>query len=279
MLDPPALERELRAARASTGGPVAVELLLPFARRGHWRAARLASAVVTFWGRPRRRLPGVWIHRCGSVAEAAAARAAGADAVIVQGVEAGGHLRGTTRREDLLREARATLGAGYPVLAEGGIADAGDVSGALASGAAAAVLGTRFLMTAESGAHTAFKQRLQEARETVVCELFALGWPGRAQVLWNEAAELWLADGVRGPLAGRVVAAVASPALARATLDMLRRLAARQDPWRPLFTPLPPTRSRPRPPLDAAALPAGAGVARAYDLAPAGELTRRLAGR
>src|SRR6478609_2699597 len=90
-----AIERELAAARALTGRPVAVNLLLPFARRSWFEAAAPADVVVTFWGRPRRRVPGVWIHQCGSVAEARAAQAAGADAVIVQGVEAGGHVRGT----------------------------------------------------------------------------------------------------------------------------------------------------------------------------------------
>ncbi|HET6448437.1 MAG TPA: nitronate monooxygenase, partial [Conexibacter sp.] len=85
-----AIERELRAARALTGKPLAVNLLLPFARRDWFRAAAAADVVVTFWGRPRRRVPGAWLHQCVSVAEARAAAAAGADGVIVQGVEAGG---------------------------------------------------------------------------------------------------------------------------------------------------------------------------------------------
>ena len=42
--------------------------------------------VVTFWGSPRRRAPLPWVHQAGSVDEALAARDAGADAVIVQGV-------------------------------------------------------------------------------------------------------------------------------------------------------------------------------------------------
>ncbi len=65
--DPPVLERELLAARALTSKPIAVNLLLPFARPAHWRVARQADAVVTFWGRPVRRSPGVWLHQCGSI--------------------------------------------------------------------------------------------------------------------------------------------------------------------------------------------------------------------
>src|SRR5690242_11249126 len=89
-----AIRRELAMARALTSRPLAVNVLLPFARRDWFAAAAEADVVVTFWGRPRRRAPGVWIHQCGSVAEAWAAHAAGADAVIVQGIEAGGHVRG-----------------------------------------------------------------------------------------------------------------------------------------------------------------------------------------
>src|SRR5688572_16670505 len=57
--DPGALRREIRAARERTSRPVAVNLLLPFARAGHWEAAADADAVVTFWGRPRRRGDGI----------------------------------------------------------------------------------------------------------------------------------------------------------------------------------------------------------------------------
>src|SRR5262249_21314732 len=89
-----AIERELREARKLTGRPLAVNLLLPFARRDWFRAAASADVLVTFWGRPKRRTPGVWLHQCGSVEEARAAHAAGADAAIVQGIEAGGHVRG-----------------------------------------------------------------------------------------------------------------------------------------------------------------------------------------
>src|SRR5262245_25761122 len=106
-----AIERELRAARTLTDRPIAVNLLLPFARRGWLEAAATADVVVTFWGRPRRLTGGTWIHQCGSVGEARAAYAAGADAVIVQGGEAGGHVGGTLPAPDLARaEARARAG-------------------------------------------------------------------------------------------------------------------------------------------------------------------------
>src|SRR3954466_12733999 len=112
ILPPANLAGELGKERGPgrPGKPIAVNLLLPFARREHWEAAAEADAVVTFWGRPRRRTTRLWIHQCGSGDEAGAARSAGADAVIAQGVEAGGHVRGTTPALEFLARTRAALG-------------------------------------------------------------------------------------------------------------------------------------------------------------------------
>jgi NAD(P)H-dependent flavin oxidoreductase YrpB (nitropropane dioxygenase family) len=276
-----ALEREIGAARERVGGgkPIAVNLLLPFARRDHWEAAQKADAVVTFWGRPRRRSAGVWIHQCGSVDEAQAARAAGADAVIAQGAEAGGHVRGTTPALELLEGTRAALGPRYPVLVAGGIADAADVRDALDAGAEAAVLGTRFLMTPESKALTAYKQRLMEARETVLTELFGAGWPRAPhRVIWNEATERWLKGDRRGPAWVRALHVALSPALNRVPLSQRDRMARLQRADRPLLGPLAATAGGPRNLLDSGPLYAGETVARIHDLRPAGELVAELAG-
>src|SRR3954447_14653096 len=157
--------RELAAARRLTGRPLAVNLLLPFARRDWFEAAARADAVVTFWGKPRRRVPGVWLHQCGSLAEARAAHAAGADAVIVQGVEAGGHVRGTTAALELFERVSAALPAGYPLLIAGGIATREDAARALEAGAVAVVAGTRFLLSEESRAHPEYRRRLLAAEQ------------------------------------------------------------------------------------------------------------------
>jgi NAD(P)H-dependent flavin oxidoreductase YrpB (nitropropane dioxygenase family) len=85
-------------------------------RPGDAEAAAAADAIVTFLGTPRRLAANTWIHHCGSVEEAKAAAAAGADAVIAQGVEAGGHVQGSTPMLELL-ERRDVLGHGGPVTA------------------------------------------------------------------------------------------------------------------------------------------------------------------
>ena len=184
-----AIEQELAAARALTDRPLAVNLLLPFAEDDWFEAAAAADVVVTFWGEPERRTQGAWIHQCGSVEEARAAHTAGADAVIVQGVEAGGHLRGTTPAMELLSQVRSTLPGGYPLLLAGGIAERADVERALDAGATAAVAGTRFLLSEESRAHPEYKRRLLGAEETLLTELFGAGWPAPHRVVPNAATE------------------------------------------------------------------------------------------
>src|SRR4051812_23795909 len=276
-----ALARELAAAREQLGPgkPVAVNLLLPFARRGHWHNAAGADVVVTFWGRPKRRTERVWIHQCGSVEEALAARAAGADAVIAQGVEAGGHVRGTIPAIELLEQTRRALGDDFPVLLAGGIADASDVRTALDAGAAAAVLGTRFLMTPESRARKAYKQRLMESRETVLTELFGAGWPRAPhRVLWNEAAERWLARDRRGPAWVRALNTALSPLVGRIPMSRQGGLARLQRADRPVLGPFAATEGGPSRLLDAGALYAGESVARIHDLRPAAELVAELSG-
>jgi NAD(P)H-dependent flavin oxidoreductase YrpB (nitropropane dioxygenase family) len=278
LMAPDVLRREIAAARRLTGKPVAVNLLLPFARGAHFEAAAEADALVTFWGTPKRRTGKLWIHQCGSVEEALAAQAAGADAVIAQGVEAGGHVRGDEPALDLLERVRHAVGPTYPVLLAGGIADRGDVTRALDAGAAAAVLGTRFLMTDESRAHPAYKQRLMESRETVLTELFGSGWAAaKHRVIWNEAAERWLAGDHRGPTAVRVLNRALGPALAAVPDGLQGRLARLQRPDLPLFAPLAVTDDGPSNLLDAGPLYAGESVARIYDVIPAPEVVRQLA--
>ena len=254
-----------------------MNLLLPFAGRGHFDAASDADVVVTFWGRPRRLTPKTWIHQCGSVEEALAARDAGADAVIAQGVEAGGHVRGTVPAMELLAQVREALGDAYPVLSAGGVADASDVAARLAAGAEAVVCGTRFLMSEESGGHPAYKRRLVEAQETLLTELFGAGWPAPHRVVANEATGRWLRHDPRGPPWLRALHRVTAPVLARIPVPMQLRLAGTQTPSRPIFGPAAATVHGPPGLVEAGPLYAGQCIDRIDDIRPAGELVRELA--
>jgi nitronate monooxygenase len=271
-----AIERELAAARRLTDRPLAVNLLLPFARRGWFEAAAAADVVVTFWGRPRRRVPGVWIHQCGSVAEARAAQAAGADAVIVQGVEAGGHVRGRTPALELLQQVRAALPAEYPLLLAGGTADRADVREALEQGAAAAVAGTRFLLSEESRAHPAYRQRLLEADGTVLTELFGAGWPAPHRVVANAATAHWLGADRRGPRLNRALNRLSGPGARFMPLSLQARLARAQRPQSRLLTPIGATDDGFPTLVDAGPLYAGETVARIEDVRPARDIVAAL---
>ena len=271
-----AIERELAAARRLTERPLAVNLLLPYARRSWFEAAAAADVVVTFWGKPRRRTPGVWIHQCGSVAEARSAHAAGADAVIVQGVEAGGHVRGEIPVLELLERVRAALPPSYPLLAAGGIAERADVRQALDLGASAAVAGTRFLLSPESRAHPEYRQRLLDADATILTELFGVSWPVPHRVVANAATERWLGDDPRGPRLNRALNRLSGVGARYAPPSLQARLTRAQRPTSRLLTPAGPTDDGPSTLVEAGPLYAGETVARIDAISPAAEIVAAL---
>lgn len=270
------IERELAATRALTGKPLAVNLLLPFARRSWFAAAAAADIVVTFWGTPKRRMPGVWIHQCGSVTEARTAQAAGADAVIVQGVEAGGHVRGSVPALDLLDRVKAVLPSGYPLLLAGGIAERGDVERALDAGASAAVAGTRFLLSEESRAHPEYRRRLLNAEQTILTELFGAGWPAPHRVIANAATKRWLGGDPRGPALNRALNRLSAPTARYMPSGLQARLIRAQRPSSRVLSPQGPIDDGPTSLLDSGPLYAGETVARIDDVRPAAEIVRDL---
>ena len=149
-------------------------------------AASRLRVVEVFWRSPDRDLverarragPALVGWQVGSCDEAVAAVDAGCDFVIAQGVESGGHVRGTTPRDELLEQVLARVA--IPVLVAGGIVTARDVAAALAAGAAAVRVGTRFVATVESSANQDYVAALLAARtgdDTVLTTAFAKGWP------------------------------------------------------------------------------------------------------
>jgi nitronate monooxygenase len=271
-----AIEREMAAARQLTDRPIAVNVILHFARPAWFRAAEQADVVVTFWGKPRRHTSGIWMHQSGSVREAQAAKAAGADAVIVQGVEAGGHVRGTTPGLDLLEQVRFALGPDYPLLLAGGIAERADVVCALDAGATAAVAGTRFLLSPESGAHPEYRDRLLSADRTILTELFGLSWPAPHRVVPNAATDAQLSAVGAVPLVNRVINQLTAPS-AKFTPDWaLATFVNRQSPRSRFLTPLSPADTLPAAFVDAGPLYAGETVRRINQLLPAADIVAAL---
>lgn len=268
---------ELAATRRLTGRPIAVNLVLPLLRPGDVQAAADAEVIVTFWGTPRRLAAGTWVHQCGSVEEARAAEVAGADAVIAQGIEAGGHVRGVTPLLDLVERVRAVVKV--PVLAAGGIVDREGVRQALDAGAVAAVMGTRFLLSEESRAHPDYKSRCLGADRTVLTELFGLGWADAPhRVVPNAATRRWLGDrDWPGPGWIRRINRVVSPLVLRTPERLQDRGLAIQRPLLPFLSPPMALDDGPRSLVDAGPLYAGANVTRISNILPAAQVVNDLA--
>lgn len=180
------LER-LGAARTAAGADarIGVNFLVPFLDERALEAVSASAAVVEcFYGDPDgeivRRIHGggalaAW--QVGSLDEARAAADAGCDLVVVQGREAGGHVRGTEALLPLLGRVRAALD--LPLVAAGGLGSSGAVAAALRAGADAVRIGTRLVATVEADVHPTYADALVSAKgqDTVLTEAFSMGWP------------------------------------------------------------------------------------------------------
>jgi NAD(P)H-dependent flavin oxidoreductase YrpB (nitropropane dioxygenase family) len=136
------------------------------------------------------------MYMAGEVPEALRAAEAGADVIVAQGTEAGGHVVWMASLPLVPMMVRAV--APLPVLCAGGIADGRGLAAALALGAEGVLLGTRFMATPEAPIHPNFKQAIVESdgHDTVLTEIPDLAsqrvWPGamsRAQR--NKFIERW----------------------------------------------------------------------------------------
>ena len=285
LLPAAAMRKNLETAQEiAAGRPVAANFLLPFLRRETVDACLAAGVrvVALFFGYDRalvKRLHAAnvtVIHQVGTPDEARRALACGADVLVAQARQAGGHLLGVTELASAVAAVRAVAGTA-PVLAAGGIATADDVRTAMLSGADGVAVGTRFLLTYESNAHDAYKSRLLEADRTIETTLFGLSWPARHRVVPNSATERWCAaDGRAKPLP-RFLNRALHP-LTRLMPDTGAEIAVRQQRVsRPLFSPAPVLRGMDAAAADVTPLYAGVGVARIDRLQAAADVVRELA--
>jgi nitronate monooxygenase len=171
------LRQEIRQAKSLTKKPFAVNItLLPTFRPMNYEDYIEATIeegvnIVETSGRS----PGPYMklfkdakvkvmHKCARVRDAKAAERLGVDAVTIIGFEAGGN-PGTEDVTSLVRIPIAVDAVKIPVIAGGGIADARGLVAALALGAEAVLMGTRFIATRECMAHPEIKQCLIRATE------------------------------------------------------------------------------------------------------------------
>lgn len=245
-------------ARALTALPIGIGFLVPFVvAEAVEAAAALIEVVEFFYGDPDPELVALarsngaivgW--QTGSAAEAGAAVGAGCEFVVVQGTEAGGHIRGTQALDDVLAETIASVDV--PVLAAGGVGTARRFSALLAAGAAAVRIGTRFVAAEEADAHPDYTARLIAAShaDTVLTEAFGNGWPDAPHRVLRSAVE------AAEQFEGSVVAVLGD-----------REIGA--------FSPRPPTRAV-RGEIPAMALYAGLSVDHVTRIQPAAEIVAEL---
>ncbi len=213
-LTPAQLQAEVAAIRAQTDRPFGLNYLLAFIEEERFAAGLAARpAVLSFaWPWPEQDLAAYFarahavgalvIHMVSTAAEAVRAAAAGADVIVAQGTEGGGHVgqMGTM----VLVPQVARVVPDRPLLAAGGVADGRGLAGALALGADGVLLGTRFLATPEAPIPASFKQAIldSDGTDTVLTEIpdIAVGrvWPGalnrvrRNRLIAEWAGREWL---------------------------------------------------------------------------------------
>lgn len=165
------LRTEIRKTKNMTDRPFGVNIMLqsPFVEQVARVVAEEKVAVVTTGaGDPSRYMEG-WkkagIRVLPVVASTAVARhveRAGADAVIAEGGESGGHVGDLTT---MVLVPQVCDCVGIPVLAAGGIADGRGIAASLMLGAAGVQVGTRFLVAKECTVHQNYKSRILKAKD------------------------------------------------------------------------------------------------------------------
>lgn len=283
-LPPAFFAEEIKRVEETLGQtPYAINLLLPIITRAHIEAclASRAPIVSLFYGFDADLISALKaagklvLFQVGSLAEARKVIAAGADGLIVQGHEAGGHVRGTQRLADVFARIREAFPETL-LCAAGGIYDRQSAEGARALGADAVASGTRFLATPEAAAHQAYKQRLIEARETVITQLFGVGWRDPHRVIPNGAVRKWCDERGHAPAWLAVVHAVLGLVGKVAGGDGGAALTARQSLKSPLYTPASLTPEMEERLIECVALYAGEGVQHISALKPAAQIVEDL---
>ncbi|MFK7806038.1 MAG: NAD(P)H-dependent flavin oxidoreductase [Anaerolineae bacterium] len=206
--EPDAATKRVEKLRAATRNPFFVNFVLAFQPKALDACLDAGAPVVTFsWGQPGPLVKKV--HDAGAkvgiqvatLAGAAQALNSGADFLICQGSEAGGHVQSSTPLEYLLPRIVDMAGS-IPVVATGGITTGGDLAKVLSYGAKAIMLGTRFVASEESMAHSVYKNAIieSESADSVYTICFNGGWPNAThRVLRNKTLDDWETAGCPQP--------------------------------------------------------------------------------
>jgi NAD(P)H-dependent flavin oxidoreductase YrpB (nitropropane dioxygenase family) len=206
--DATTLDTEIASIRERTDKPYGINHLLFQIQEDMFAVTlRAQPAVAAFaWARKDQNLRDYFqrardvgckvMYMAGEVPEALRAAEAGADVIVAQGTEAGGHVvwMASFPLVPMMVKAVAPL----PVLSAGGIADGRGLAAALALGADGVLVGTRFMATPEAPIHPNFKQAIvkSDGHDTVLTEIPDLAsqrvWPGAmSRAKRNQFIDRW----------------------------------------------------------------------------------------
>jgi NAD(P)H-dependent flavin oxidoreductase YrpB (nitropropane dioxygenase family) len=198
----------VRQAREMTSKPIGINLLLHATEERVGEVLALDPAVFsTAWARDDQSLATIFarahdrgahvMHMVPTVADATRAAEAGADVIVAQGTEGGGHVGLMASTIIVPQVARAV--APLPVLAAGGFANGAGLAAALALGGAGVLLGTRFLATDEAPVPAFYKEAIlgSDGGDTVLTtladSLSGRDWPGAwDRLLRTRFVDEWL---------------------------------------------------------------------------------------
>ncbi len=196
--------RKIEAVRRITDKPFMCNFALAFAPKCLDNVLNAGAPIVCFsWGdaapyakrvKNADAILGVQVTNVDGMKRAADI---GAEFVICQSVEAGGHVQSTTSMDTLLPKILDAAGD-IPVIAAGGVSTGTRIAELIRLGAAGVMCGTRFVASVESLAHAEYKRRLveAEAEDAALTMCFQDGWQGAPhRVLRNSTMETWEAYG------------------------------------------------------------------------------------
>ncbi len=226
---PHRIAEHVAAIRDQTKRPFGLNFLLAFAEEQQLEAGLAARPnVLSFaWPWPEQDLSDYFarahdvgalvLHMVATAADAVRAAKAGADVIVAQGTEGGGHV-GQMGTVVLVRQVAQAV-TDRPILAAGGIADGAGLAAALALGADGVLLGTRFLATVEAPIHENYKKAIvaSDGTDSVLTDIPDLAqgrvWPGamnrvlRTRLIEEYLGREWLVREQRAAIAARLAVA------------------------------------------------------------------------
>jgi len=202
---PDAAIKQLEDVKRETKNSFFANFVLNFEPKAFEVAIENGVPIIQFsWGMPTKQMVmkmkaaevvlGIQVT---SEASAKEALNLGADYLVCQGMEAGGHVHASRPLEEALRRVLKIAGS-TPVVASGGIATGHRMREYMQMGAAGVVMGSRFVATVESQGHDFYKKSLVNAKaeDTVFTTCMNKGWDNSThRVLRNTTFEMWEAAG------------------------------------------------------------------------------------